>query len=101
MGSLRDLMRKLPPLGDRLQKKSIEVLFKAISSLVIRDYPKKPGAVIEKLSPQDRRALKYLTSEELGKYRVPDGAMTDWGKEEIRSLLSKFDEKLRRHNGKP
>jgi hypothetical protein len=70
MGSLRDMMRRLPPLGDRLRSRAVEVLFKAIDRAAMFSTSKRPGAVIEKLSQEDRRLLKYLSSEDISNVRI-------------------------------
>jgi hypothetical protein len=69
MGSLRSLLRPQEENNER-KKKPIEVFFEAVSRTFTHSHPNRPGAVIEKLSKADRRALQRLTSDELSKYRA-------------------------------
>jgi len=48
----------------RPTSKAVEALNGAITNSFLRDFPKKPGAVISKLSKETREALQQLTSDE-------------------------------------
>lgn len=52
------------------RERRLEALKNCFLGLILRDFDKRPGGVIERMPPADREALKQLTSEDLRSMRV-------------------------------